>query len=221
MALILHIDTSVEGASVCLARDSVVLRSALNNRQKDQPGWLHTSIRQLMADMDLGMNELEAVAVAIGPGSYTGLRVGLSAAKGLCFALNTPLIAINTLEMMAFGIREKGNDALLCPTIDARRMEVFTAVYNSELKEVMAPCAMILDGTNFAQLLAGSKMIFSSNGSAKLKQVLSHPNASFSEKTATAEDMVHLAGQYFLKKRFANLAYTEPLYVKEFYSPAH
>jgi len=221
MALILHIDTSVEGASVCLARDSVVLRSALNNRQKDQPGWLHTSIRQLMADMDLGMNELEAVAVAIGPGSYTGLRVGLSAAKGFCFALNIPLIAVNTLEMMAFSVAEKRNDALLCPMIDARRMEVFTAVYDSELKEVMAPCAMILDGTNFAQLLARHKMIFSGNGSAKLKQVLSHPNASFSEKTATAEDMVYLAGQYFLEKRFANLAYTEPLYVKEFYSPAH
>ncbi|MGN6294433.1 MAG: tRNA (adenosine(37)-N6)-threonylcarbamoyltransferase complex dimerization subunit type 1 TsaB [Chitinophagaceae bacterium] len=221
MALILHIDTSVEGASVCLARDSAVLHPALNNRQKDQPGWLHTSIRQLMADMNLGMNELEAVAVAIGPGSYTGLRVGLSAAKGICFALNIPLIAINTLEMMAFSTTEKGDDALLCPMIDARRMEVFTAVYNSELKEVMAPCAMILDGTNFAQLLAGHRMIFSGNGSKKLKPVLSHPNASFSEKIATAEDMVHLAGQYFLEKRFANLAYTEPLYVKEFYSPAH
>ncbi len=221
MALILHIDTSVEGSSACLASDSVLLKPALSNRQKDQPGWLHTSIRQLMEDRKLGMNELEAVAVTIGPGSYTGLRVGLSAAKGLCFALNIPLIAINTLEMMAFSIDKKEDDTLLCPMIDARRMEVFTAVYDSKLKEVMAPCAMILDGTNFDQLLANHKMIFSGNGSMKLKQVLSNPNASFSEKISTAEDMVHLAGQYFLEKRFANLAYTEPLYVKEFYSPAH
>lgn len=221
MALILHIDTSVEGSSVCLASDAVLLQPALSNRQKDQPGWLHTSIRQLMEDRKLGMNELEAVAVAIGPGSYTGLRVGLSAAKGLCFALNIPLIAINTLEMMAFSIDRNENDALLCPMIDARRMEVFTAVYDSKLKEVMAPCAMILDGTNFDRLLANHKMIFSGNGSAKLKQVLSHPNAFFSQKASTAEDLVHLAGQCFLEKRFANLAYTEPLYVKEFYSPAH
>lgn len=221
MALILHIDTSVEGSSVCLASDSMLQKPALSNRQKDQPGWLHTSIRQLMDDRKLGMNELEAVAVTIGPGSYTGLRVGLSAAKGLCFALNIPLIAINTLEMMAFSIDKTENDTLLCPMIDARRMEVFTAVYDNKLKEVMPPCAMILDGTNFDQLLANHKMIFSGNGSMKLKQVLSHPNASFSEKVSTAEDMVHLAGQYFLEKRFANLAYTEPLYVKEFYSPAH
>lgn len=220
MALILHIDTSVEGSSVCLASDAVLLQPALSNRQKDQPGWLHTSIRQLMEDRKLGMNELEAVAVAIGPGSYTGLRVGLSAAKGLCFALNIPLIAISTLEMMAFSIDRNEKDALLCPMIDARRMEVFTAVYDSKLKEVMAPCAMILDGTNFDQLLAYHKMIFSGNGSTKLKQVLSHPNAFFSQKASTAEDLVHLAGQCFLEKRFANLAYTEPLYVKEFYSPA-
>jgi tRNA threonylcarbamoyladenosine biosynthesis protein TsaB len=221
MALILHIDTAVEGASVCLARDAALLQPAMSNRQKDQAGWMHTSIRQLMTDSKLGMKELEAVAVTIGPGSYTGLRVGLSAAKGFCFALNIPLIAINTLEMMAFSIHKTEKDALICPMIDARRMEVFTAVYDNGLKPIMAPCAMIVDGTNFDHLLADRKMIFSGNGSTKLKQVLSHANASFSQIVSTAEDMVYLAGQYFKENRFENLAYTEPLYVKEFYSPAH
>lgn len=221
MALILHIDTAVDGASVCLARDAALLQPAMSNRQKDQAGWLHTSIRQLMKDSHLEMKELGAVAVTIGPGSYTGLRVGLSAAKGLCFALNIPLIAINTLEMMAFSINKTEKDAWICPMIDARRMEVFTAVYDNVLKPVMAPCAMILDGTNFDHLLANHKIIFSGNGSSKLKKVLSYANASFSVIDSTAEDMVYLAGQYFEEKRFENLAYTEPLYVKEFYSAAH
>ena len=221
MALILHIDTAVEGASVCLAREAALLQPAMTNRQKDQSGWLHTSIRQLMDGEHLGMDQLDAVAVTIGPGSYTGLRVGLSAAKGFCFALNIPLIAINTLEMMAFGVNRTEKDALICPMIDARRMEVFTAVYDNGLQQVMPPCAMILDGTNFVHLLADHKMVFSGNGSTKLKQVLSHPNASFSTIVSTAEDMVPLAGRYFEEKRFENLAYTEPLYVKEFYSAAH
>ncbi|RYG41720.1 MAG: tRNA (adenosine(37)-N6)-threonylcarbamoyltransferase complex dimerization subunit type 1 TsaB [Chitinophagaceae bacterium] len=221
MALILHIDTAVEGASVCLARDAALVQPALTNRQKDQAGWLHGSIRQLIHDSKLEMKDLEAIAVTIGPGSYTGLRVGLSAAKGLCFALSIPLITINTLEVMASAVHKTEKDVLICPMIDARRMEVFTAVYDSGLKEIVAPCAMILDGTNFDHLLADQRMIFSGNGSLKWRKVLSHANASFSEMVTTAENMVPVAGQYFREKRFANLAYTEPLYVKEFYSPAH
>lgn len=221
MALILHIDTSVEGASVCLAKNNSLLAPALTNRLKDQPGWLHGSIRQLMEAAQSEISELEAVAVTIGPGSYTGLRVGLSAAKGLCFALHVPLITINTLEVMAFSTRKEKSTALICPMIDARRMEVFTAVYDGQLNQVLAPCAMILNGTNFDQLLADNQMIFSGNGSLKWKTVLSNPNALFSDVVTTAEDMVQLAGKSFEEKRFADLAYTEPFYVKEFYSPAH
>ena len=221
MALILQIDTAVEGASVCLANNRTPLVPALANRKKDQPGWLHESIRQLVDDAGLRMNNLEAVAVTIGPGSYTGLRVGLSAAKGLCFALNIPLIAINTLEVMAFASKEEGSAEMFCPMIDARRMEVFTAVYDHDLKEIIAPCAMILNGTNFDQLLADNKVVFSGNGHLKLKAVLSHPNARFSEVDTSAENMAQLAAQYYGEKRFADLAYTEPFYVKEFYSPAH
>lgn len=221
MARILHIDTAVEGASVCLANDNVLLAPAMTDRKKDQSGWLHNSIRQLINTSGLQLSDLEAVAVTIGPGSYTGLRVGLSAAKGICFALGLPLITINTLEVMASAARIEGSNALLCPMIDARRMEVFTAVYDQTLKEIMAPCAMILNGTNFDHILGTDQVIFSGNGSYKWKTVLSHANAQFSDVTTTAEDMVQLAGKYYEDKRFADLAYVEPFYVKEFYSPAH
>lgn len=221
MARILHIDTAVEGASVCLADNNELLTPALTSRKKDQPGWLHSSIRQLLDSAGLEMKALEAVAVTIGPGSYTGLRVGLSAAKGICFALDIPLIAINTLEVMASSLKTEGSKALLCPMIDARRMEVFAAVYDQQLKEIMAPCAMILNGTNFDHILETEQVIFSGNGSYKWKTVLSHANAQFSDVVTTAEDMVQLAGKYYKEKRFADLAYTEPFYVKEFYSPAH
>ena len=221
MAIILHIDTAVEGASVCVAANGSLLTSVLTTRQKDQSGWLHTSINDLMKTGDLRMDQLNAVAVTIGPGSYTGLRVGLSAAKGLCFALQIPLITINTLEVMAYSTRSQDKDVLLCPMIDARRMEVFTAVYDAELKEILAPCAMILNGTDFDHLLSDHKIIFSGNGSPKWQKVLSHPNAQFSDVLTTAGDMVHLASEYYDGKRFADLAYTEPFYVKEFYSPAH
>jgi tRNA threonylcarbamoyladenosine biosynthesis protein TsaB len=221
MAHILHIDTAVEGASVCLAENRTLTAPALINRRKDQPGWLHASIRELMMTAELPLNSLDAVAVTIGPGSYTGLRVGLSAAKGLCFALNIPLITINTLEIMASASGKEESNALLCPMIDARRMEVFTAVYDQSLKEIMAPCAMILNGTNFDDLLADHTILFSGNGSPKWKTVLSNANARFSEMTTSAEDMVQLAASRFEEKRFADLAYVEPFYVKEFYSPAH
>ncbi|MET0464438.1 MAG: tRNA (adenosine(37)-N6)-threonylcarbamoyltransferase complex dimerization subunit type 1 TsaB [Chitinophagaceae bacterium] len=221
MAIILHIDTAVEGASVCVAANGSLVAPVLTTRQKDQSGWLHTSINELMKTADLRMNELNAIAVTIGPGSYTGLRVGLSAAKGLCFALQIPLITINTLEVMAYAARPDNSNWLICPMIDARRMEVFTAIYDSSLKEIMAPCAMILNGTNFDHMLVDNKMIFSGNGSPKWKEVLSNDNAQFSDVVTSAGDMVQLAAKYYEDKRFADLAYTEPFYVKEFYSPAH
>jgi tRNA threonylcarbamoyladenosine biosynthesis protein TsaB len=221
MALILHIDTAVEGASVCVAENGSLVTPVLATNQKDQSGWLHTSINELMKTDGLQIGKLDAVAVTIGPGSYTGLRVGLSAAKGLCFALQIPLITINTLTVMAYKSRSAQSNLLICPMIDARRMEVFTAVYDGNLKEIMPPCAMILNGTNFDHLLSDHKMIFSGNGSPKWQKVLSHPNAQFSTEVTNAGDMVYLADQYFKDKQFADLAYTEPLYVKEFYSPAH
>lgn len=220
MSVILNIDTSVETASVCLAKDDQALQLAINNNQKGHATWLHPAIKQLMSNEGLNMNSLQAVAVTIGPGSYTGLRVGLSTAKGLCYALNIPLITINTLEMMAYAIKDKEAD-LFCPLIDARRMEVFMAIYNKNLSPLVEPKAIIIVPGIFDSFLSSNKILFSGTGSNKIKTVIQHPNAIFTDTVANAANMCHLSAEYFARKKFSNLAYTEPFYVKEFYSPAH
>jgi tRNA threonylcarbamoyladenosine biosynthesis protein TsaB len=217
MAIILNIDTAVNTASVCLARGSRSIQFTLNDHQRDHAAWLHPAIQRVIRDARLTINELDAIAVTIGPGSYTGLRVGLSTAKGLCFSLGVSLIVVNTLEMMAYATREYDTD-LLCPLIDARRMEVFTAVYDKNLTQIIEPAALILDSTSFGSLLNTKRIVFSGNGAEKLKSVIHHPNAIFSTTVATAADMTYLAEQRFLEKKFADLAYTEPLYLKEFHT---
>lgn len=220
MAIILNIDTAVETASVCLSDDAEVIRQAINENQKDHAAWLHTAIGNLINDAQLQLNDINAVAISIGPGSYTGLRIGLAAAKGFCYALNIPLIAINTLEMMANAvIKEQGE--FICPLIDARRMEVFTATYNKSLQEITKPFALIVDKNSFADLLSSGKVIFCGNGSKKLQTILHHDNAFYSNIAATATDLAHLASICFRDNKFADLAYTEPYYLKEFYSTVH
>src|SRR5689334_17760726 len=127
MSLVLNIDTAVETASICLSEDRKILQVSINENQKDHAAWLSVAIQNMMINAGYRLNQLHAIGITIGPGSYTGLRVGLSAAKGLCYALNIPLITIGTLEMMAFAAKDEPAD-LLCPLIDARRMEVFTAL---------------------------------------------------------------------------------------------
>ena len=220
MAIILNIDTAVESASVCLATQAKSLQFAINSNQRDHASWLHTTIQKIISNTGLNLKEIEAVAVTIGPGSYTGLRVGLSAAKGLCFGLNIPLIAVNTLEMMAHAVKKDEAD-FICPLIDARRMEVFMAVYNKNLQEIIKPCALIIEPGSFDSLLGSGKILFSGNGSKKLTDIIVHANASFNNIDGSAADMVHLSEKAFIEKKFADLAYVEPLYIKEFYSPGH
>jgi tRNA threonylcarbamoyladenosine biosynthesis protein TsaB len=219
MSLILNIDTAVDTASVCLAKDGEVLQFAANETQKDHAAWLHTAIADILQKNGSLLNDLNAVAVSIGPGSYTGLRVGLSSAKGLCYALNIPLVSIGTLEMIAFAAREEDAD-LICPMIDARRMEVFTAVYDKILQQVMAPHAIVVDENSFASLLLSSKIIFCGNGCKKLQTIILNKNAFFSLIQGDATQLASLSYKHFLEHEFADLAYTEPLYIKEFYSPA-
>ncbi|MGZ5220266.1 MAG: tRNA (adenosine(37)-N6)-threonylcarbamoyltransferase complex dimerization subunit type 1 TsaB [Chitinophagaceae bacterium] len=220
MAIILNIDTAVESASVCLAKDAESIQLAVNREQKDHAGWLHSIIRRIISDSALKLKDIEAVAVSIGPGSYTGLRVGLSAAKGLCFALGIPLITINTLEMMAYAARTEDAD-FICPLIDARRMEVFMAVYSKNMQVIVQPCAMIIKPDSFDHLLASGKILFSGNGSKKLQEAIVHRNAIFNNINATAINMVNLSEKSFVEKSFAELAYVEPFYIKEFYSIPH
>ncbi len=218
MAIILNIDTAVESASVCLAKDTQPVQFTINNNQRDHASWLHSSIQKIISDTGLTTKDIEAIAVTIGPGSYTGLRVGLSAAKGLCYALNIPLIAINTLEIIATGVKEDQAD-MICPLIDARRMEVFMAVYDKQMQEIIKPCAMIIEPGSFDSLLESGKIVFAGNGSKKLQKIIVHSNAIFNNFIATSVDMVILSAKKYVEKNFANLSYVEPFYIKEFYSP--
>jgi tRNA threonylcarbamoyladenosine biosynthesis protein TsaB len=217
LSLILNIDTALDQASVSLGREGMSLGMMTSEQQKDHASWLHVSMVKLLADAGFDVKDLEGVAVSIGPGSYTGLRVGLSAAKGLCYSLKIPLISVGTLEIMAFAAKDEDAD-LLCPMIDARRMEVFTAVYDKALKPVLPPQAMVVDKDSFSNLLATRKMLFFGNGSEKLRQLILNNNAIWGFIWGNSSHLSQLSYKKFLQKEFADLAYTEPLYIKEFYS---
>ncbi len=166
MSFILNIDTAVKTSSVCLSQNENVVGLKINPSQKDSAAWIHVAIGELMHEATLQLQQLDAVAVTEGPGSYTGLRVGMATAKGLCYTLNKPLILVNTLKTMAFSAQGENTD-LLCPMIDARRMEVFAAVFDKELNIIEAPGNFILDEYSFNQLWHQHTVCFFGNGSDK------------------------------------------------------
>ena len=220
MALLLNIDCSIENASFCISKNGDIIYQKINRQLKDHASWIHTAIQEATTELAFSLNELDAIAVTIGPGSYTGLRIGLATAKGICYALQKPLIALNTLQVITDACLNEPAD-LYCPMIDARRMEVFTAIFNHRLEIVMPPNAMILDENSFQEQLNAYTVCFAGNGSAKLKENMKHPNAVFSHHELNATDMVRLSEIKFATKDFADIAYTEPLYLKEFYSAGH
>lgn len=232
MALLLNIDTATEHASICLSKDGESLLTMINNQQRDHAAWIQPAIQTLLKEADKTISELQGIAVTAGPGSYTGLRVGMATAKGLCFALGIPLLTENTLRVMAFAATLQSfpngdeysikaglkNATLICPMIDARRMEVFTALYDLQLNIVENPAALILDSGSFNKELENNSILFLGNGSAKWKPVCEHPHAFFADVIQTAEHLAPIAEELFLQEKFANLAYEEPVYLKEFYS---
>ncbi|MNR08045.1 tRNA threonylcarbamoyladenosine biosynthesis protein TsaB [compost metagenome] len=172
-----------------------------------------------MDSAGLKYEELDAVAVSKGPGSYTGLRIGVSTAKGLCFALDKPLIAIDTLQMMAegFAAQQPENKGLICSMIDARRMEVFTAVFDHQLNHISPVEAKIIDEQSFEGLLTDQTITFIGDGAAKCREVLSHERASFLESNFnSAAHMSRLALEAFQAGNFEDVAYFEPFYLKDF-----
>jgi tRNA threonylcarbamoyladenosine biosynthesis protein TsaB len=215
--LFLHIDTAVAGASLCLSEGMDVIATDENPDARDTAAWLQAAIRDLFAREGRRLQELAAISVSAGPGSYTGLRVGMASAKGLCYALNVPLLAIPTLKMMA--VAALPADGLLCPLIDARRMEVFAAVYTKDLDEVLPAHNRILDENSFSELLEQGPVTFFGNGSDKFQAIMSHPNARFASVAAAARHLVPLADAAFRAGAFADLAYDVPNYGKEFYTP--
>jgi tRNA threonylcarbamoyladenosine biosynthesis protein TsaB len=224
MSLILNIDTAGSNASIALAVDGEPIAEAHNSEQRDHASWIHEAIIQLLYANQFKSGDLSAIAVTIGPGSYTGLRVGLATAKGFCYALNIPLITENTLRVMAFQAisrytkDQKPNFEFFIPMIDARRMEVFTAVYDEQLNEIVKPQAMILEKGSFENYLT-NKSLFFGNGSIKFRDMQSSNDATFEHLEATATDLSRLSHDKFLNKWFSDIVYSDPLYLKEFYSP--
>lgn len=225
MSLLLCIDTSNEYGGVCLAQNDKILAIQESGQQKDQAAFIHVALSQLEKDAQVPIKNVDAVTVVNGPGSYTGLRVGLATAKGLCLALNKPLITLSTLETMALSaIRQTPSSfrkpMLYCPMIDARRNEVFTAVYNEQLDCLQTPAAMILQENSFSSLLEQHSILFFGSGSAKAQNFLNHAKALFAETPYSIVFAVKLGQQAFYKKEFADVAYCEPFYLKEFFMPA-
>lgn len=218
MSLLLNIDTALETGSVCLANSATIIGSSVNHHQHDHAAWLHPAIHDLLHHNKLEAAQLDAIAVTIGPGSYTGLRIGLSAAKGLCYALSKPLITISTLEVLASLTVDEAQQ-LICPVIDARRMEIFAALYNKDLQLIREPGAMVLQQDSFSDILSDLQILFCGNAVTKMQPLITSPNASFINRTPTATHLAPLAYQRFTSGLFADLAYTEPLYLKEFYFP--
>lgn len=167
-------------------------------------------------------SDLDAICVSKGPGSYTGLRIGVSAAKGLCYGLGIPLLSVGSLESMTHWAKAEFSEDLtdvsfLCPMIDARRMEVYTQLFDTSLKEAGSISAVIVDENSFAPELANGKVAFFGDGAAKCKEVINHPNAIFLDDfNPSARGMIVLAEKRFADKRFEDVAYFEPYYLKDF-----
>lgn len=225
MALILSIDTALEQASVCISEDAHVLCVKKNDRQMDHAAWIHVAIRQMMEEAEKKMTDIKAVAVTSGPGSYTGLRVGMATAKGICYALQVPLITESTLLLIAKRVTKEialksvyTFPVMICPMIDARRMEVFTTLYDLDLNETRDPQALILDENSFAAELTEHVIVFCGNGSKKWQNLCIHTHAVFVDMAPNIEDLAEAAAKKYLSATFSDLAYSEPAYLKTFYT---
>ncbi|HNZ61988.1 MAG TPA: tRNA (adenosine(37)-N6)-threonylcarbamoyltransferase complex dimerization subunit type 1 TsaB [Paludibacteraceae bacterium] len=219
--LILHIETSTQVCSVALSNGTECIFSKFTNEEgMNHAKLLNGFIAEAMNVLNNDFHSLNAVAVSSGPGSYTGLRIGVSTAKGLCYGLNIPLISVGTLDIMAVAalnsINEK--DALLCPMLDARRMEVYAAIYNTDLEVVRPVAADIVDNSTYKEILDQNSVYFFGNGMNKCKPLLQqHAHAYFIDDVfPLAENMVPLALKAYQQKQFVDTAYFEPFYLKEF-----
>ena len=218
MALILNIDTATSVCSVALAKDGEVVGCLENNEGLNHSVLLGVYIDRLLQEHYWDAQQLDAVAVSMGPGSYTGLRIGVSTAKGLCFGSGKPLIAVPTLQALANAVaRECREDALYCPMLDARRMEVYTAVFDRDNRTVLDTRAEIITPDSFSDLLAMRKVCFFGNGSDKVRDLLASPNACFISGVETsARHLAPLAEAAFRAGIFVDAAYFEPFYLKDF-----
>lgn len=220
MSCILHIETSTEACSVCVSEDGLAVFSQEDLKGPSHAVQLGVFVDEALSFVDSHAMLLDAVAVSCGPGSYTGLRIGVSMAKGVCYGRNLPLIGLPTLEVLSVPVllhEELPEDALLCPMIDARRMEVYAAIYDRALNVKREIAADILDENSYLDFLNEGPVYFFGNGAAKCREKITHPNAHFIEEIRPlAKWMFPLAEKAMAKGDFKDVAYFEPFYLKEF-----
>ncbi len=221
MANIIHIDTSTDICSVALSQEGL----CIFNRE-DREGPNHARVLAPMVEEAIGLADsrgvkLDAVSVSAGPGSYTGLRIGVSTAKGLCYGRNLNLIGVQTLELLCVPIlleyEEIPEDSLLCPMLDARRMEVYTALYDRALRPASEVAPVIVEGSSFRDVLEERPVVFFGNGAAKCKDIIKHDNAIFIDGIEPlAKNMLPLADKAIAQGKTEDVAYFEPFYLKDF-----
>lgn len=216
MATILNIETATTNCSVSLSKEgkTLVLKEDYDNGYSHAER-LHVYIDDILKAAGVSKYEIDAISVSKGPGSYTGLRIGVSAAKGLCFALNKPLISVSTLEALAHQVNS--DDGIIIPMLDARRMEVYSAVFDANYNQIRNIQAQVLDENTFNDYLEKSKVYFIGNGVEKTKALINHSNAIFVEdKLPSANEMSLLAYNKYKISDIENVAYFEPYYLKDF-----
>jgi tRNA threonylcarbamoyladenosine biosynthesis protein TsaB len=226
-ALILHIETATDICSVALSRGDQQLSLVESGQERSHAILLNQFVRQAVAEAGCTLKQLDAVAVSKGPGSYTGLRIGVSTAKGLAYGLEIPLLAAGTLDNMAHGALSHpevirlaesfGKQLLLCPMLDARRMEVYTGFYTLMPGSFRQVSADIIDRDSFREILDKHQVCFFGTGSEKCKEVLTHPNAYFIDGVdPSASSMIAPVLEKYMQKQFEDVAYFEPFYLKDF-----
>jgi len=224
MSKLLLIESGTNVCSIAIAIDEKIAGLKESADEKAHAAQLTVFIDQLVKETGLSIMQLDAVVISKGPGSYTGLRIGVSVAKGICYAAEKPLISISSLDSMTHGASmlfksavEKNGIDYLCPMIDARRMEVYTALYDSHLNRASQVEALIIDDSSFKERLQTNKILFFGNGASKCKKIINHPNAFFIDDfSPSAQYMVPLAMNAFANQAFEDVAYFEPYYLKDF-----
>jgi tRNA threonylcarbamoyladenosine biosynthesis protein TsaB len=219
MAYILCLETATAVCSVAIFNDNAILSLAESEKTYAHASEITLLIKKALEDSNLSMDQIEAVAVGEGPGSYTGLRVGISTAKGICFAKDIPLIGLSTLKGLAAGTALQyppGEKVLFCPMIDARRMEVYLAIYDHQFEEVLPPCPQILDENSFKSYFTeGYTLYFSGDGSDKFEKICSSSNAVFTKIRSSAAYFNKISHTKFEQKYYSELIYFSPRYLKD------
>lgn len=217
---IILIETSTALCSTALVQDGKIISSRESSEPRAQASLTAPFVKEMLDETGLKVSDCDAVCVSMGPGSYTGLRVGVSTAKGLCFGAGIPLLAIDTLQVLAAQAADENllpeGCSTIIPMVDARRMEVYSAVFGPDLKRRTDIQAVIVDAGSFAAELSAGPCLFIGDGADKCRSVLEGPNAFFAQCCPKATSMLRPALQAFEEKRFKSTAYFEPFYLKDF-----